>query len=239
MTNPLDAPLKDLNTLNEAANWLTAQTGKTVTEAHLWNFASKGELPLIVSIPAWQRPGDGELDWREKKTGEKVKVLLSDSMARLSKLGIQRLQSGLPANIELCEIRMENGRILSPQSHIAQHVSVEHIRISRDDLHSLVEQIMTSESIEPFAPAAKVEAVTIATPTRTAPTIEAWRTEARKIGERIYKDKPALNIEQIAAKIQAEMTKRHANKEANMTGRGRRVPSAGSIKRHALTGLKS
>lgn len=87
-------------------------------------------------------------------------------------------------------------------------------------------------------PEAKGEAKPVTTPAAAA-QIEAWRTEARKIGERIYKQKPTLNIEQIADKVHSEMTERHTKKESNMTGRGGRVPSAESIKRHALTRLKS
>ncbi len=86
------------------------------------------------------------------------------------------------------------------------------------------------------APTPKVEAVTVKPPTAQ---IEAWHTEAWKIGERIYKNKPSLNIEQIADKVNLEMSERNAKKEPNMTGRGGKVPSASSIKRHALTRLKS
>ena len=75
---------------------------------------------------------------------------------------------------------------------------------------------------------------------KPAAQIEAWRTEARKIGERIYKKKPTQSIEQIAGHVHKEMTKRHRDeKDPNMTGRGGKVPSAESIKRHALTGIKS
>jgi hypothetical protein len=84
----------------------------------------------------------------------------------------------------------------------------------------------------------KVSAGTVTTPAPAA-QIAAWRTEARKIGETIYKTQPKLNIEQIAEKVNKEMTTLNANKKPNMTGRGGKVPSAETIKRHALTGLKS
>jgi len=86
------------------------------------------------------------------------------------------------------------------------------------------------------APAAKVEAVTVTQPAPAA-QIATWHNEARKIGETIYKQTPKLNLEQIAAKVHAEMMKQKS--EPGMTGRGGKVPSAGSIKRHALKGLKS
>ena len=66
-----------------------------------------------------------------------------------------------------------------------------------------------------------------------------WHVKAREIGEIICKAKPTLSIEQIAIKIQKEMVLRKANGEDGMSGRCGKVPSADTIKRHALTGIKS
>lgn len=80
-------------------------------------------------------------------------------------------------------------------------------------------------------PAAKAEAV---------PGITIgndWKAAAKKIGKEILKKKPNLSVDQVAEKVYDEMTKR--KKEPGMTGRGGRVPSAGTIKRHALTGIKA
>ena len=66
-----------------------------------------------------------------------------------------------------------------------------------------------------------------------------WKANARQIGKRIHKEKPSLSIEQIAQKTHTEMTKRKNEGEDGMTGRGGRIPSASSIKRHALTFIKS
>lgn len=71
----------------------------------------------------------------------------------------------------------------------------------------------------------------------TSPSIEVWKANARLIGERIHKEKPKLNAEKIAEKTHDEMTTRKANGEPGMTGRGGNVPSAGTIKRHAQTGI--
>jgi len=79
-----------------------------------------------------------------------------------------------------------------------------------------------------------VEAGTVATP-----SIEAWKANARQIAEKIHKGKPSLNVEKIAEKTHAEMTARKAKGESGMTGRGGKVPCADTIKRHALTGIKS
>jgi len=84
------------------------------------------------------------------------------------------------------------------------------------------------------APAGKVEAEPVITP-----SIQALRANARQIGEKIHKEKPSLNMEKIAEKIHKEMTDRKAKGEPGMTGRGGKVPSAATIKRHALTGIKS
>jgi len=82
------------------------------------------------------------------------------------------------------------------------------------------------------AHAGKVEAVPV-----VSPSIEAWRANARHIGERIYQGKPSLNVEEIAEKTHKEMTNRKG--EPGMTGRGGKVPSADTIKRHALAGIKA
>ena len=64
-----------------------------------------------------------------------------------------------------------------------------------------------------------------------------WIPEARKIGERIYKENKKLSVEQIAQKVHSEMTLKKS--EEGMTGRGGKILSAETIKRHALTGIKS
>lgn len=63
-------------------------------------------------------------------------------------------------------------------------------------------------------------------------TYDGWKLSARQIGIRIYQKTPRLSIEQIAQKTYEIM------KAKSITGRGGRVPSASTIKRHALNGLK-
>lgn len=60
-----------------------------------------------------------------------------------------------------------------------------------------------------------------------------WKLKARDIGEKFCKQSPHLSVEQIADKVYEEM------KEKNITGRGDRTPLASTIKRQALTGIKS
>jgi hypothetical protein len=73
--------------------------------------------------------------------------------------------------------------------------------------------------------------------TNEADNIDDWKAVARKIGERIHKEDKKLSVDKIAAKVCLEMVSRKSEK--GMTGRGGKVPSADTIKRHALTGVKS
>lgn len=66
-----------------------------------------------------------------------------------------------------------------------------------------------------------------------------WIENARKIGKIIHKAKPSLSVEQIAQKTRAEMTKQKDEGKDGMTGRGGKIPRSETIKRHALTGIKS
>ncbi|MGZ8152914.1 MAG: hypothetical protein ACXW0Q_09240 [Methylovulum sp.] len=69
-------------------------------------------------------------------------------------------------------------------------------------------------------------------------TSDDWKRNARAIGEEFHKTHKHLSVEQLAIKTHAEMTDRRNNGESGMTGRGKRIPSADTIKRHALTGIK-
>ncbi|MGZ8954889.1 MAG: hypothetical protein ACXW0Q_09450 [Methylovulum sp.] len=70
-------------------------------------------------------------------------------------------------------------------------------------------------------------------------TIDDWKLNARAIAEEFHKTNKHLSVEQLAIKTHAEMTDRKNKGENGMTGRGKRIPSADTIKRHALTGIKS
>lgn len=83
-------------------------------------------------------------------------------------------------------------------------------------------------------PAAKGKAVSVINL-----SIKAWKANARQIGERIHKEKPQLNADKIAEKTHDEMVAQKNKGVPGMTGRGGKVPCAGTIKRHAQTGIKA
>lgn len=70
-------------------------------------------------------------------------------------------------------------------------------------------------------------------------TFSDWKVNARLLGLQIFNENPKLNIEQIAKKVCSKMTTKKENGESGMTGRGGKIPSAETIKRHALTNIKT
>ncbi len=71
------------------------------------------------------------------------------------------------------------------------------------------------------------------------PSSNDWKMKARQIGEEIHNKNKRLSVKQIAEKTMNEMAKRKNAGETGMTGRGDKIPSAETIKRHALKGINS
>jgi hypothetical protein len=96
-------------------------------------------------------------------------------------------------------------------------------------------QTITREQLySQAAPATNVKAATVIT-TNT----DTWVASARRIGQKIHNQNPKLNMEKVAQKTYDVMVENNVKREPGMTGRGGRVPTAATIKRHALTGIKS
>lgn len=66
----------------------------------------------------------------------------------------------------------------------------------------------------------------------TLSTTPNWHVHARKWGIEISNHNPRLNLLQIAEKVRTKM------EEGNIRGQGDRIPSAETIRRHALTGIQ-
>lgn len=64
-------------------------------------------------------------------------------------------------------------------------------------------------------------------------TEQPWVAPAREIGREVYKVFPRLNLDQISEKVHPIL------KKQGVRGRGGKIVSAGSIRRHALKGLKT
>lgn len=65
----------------------------------------------------------------------------------------------------------------------------------------------------------------------------SWKASAIEIAATILQNSPTLSIDKLAQKTHVVMVNR--KNEPGMTGRGGRVPTAATIKRHALTGIKT
>ena len=99
------------------------------------------------------------------------------------------------------------------------------VEIDQDIPHEL--KAMAKPKTQP------VEAVEPATEQNKQNNDNYWRVLARKIGIKIHKENPRLSLDQIAKKTHEQLVSQ------NITGRGNKVPSASTIRRHALIGIKS
>lgn len=66
-----------------------------------------------------------------------------------------------------------------------------------------------------------------------------WKENAREIGKDLLNTYSKNSLNQLAEKVCEEMNKRKNNGAEGVTGRGGKVPSAETIRRHALIGIKS
>lgn len=68
--------------------------------------------------------------------------------------------------------------------------------------------------------------------------VQAWIKTAKEIGKELANKLKNLSLEQIAERVHDVMAKEKAAGKTGMTGRGGIMPSAASIKRHALIGIR-
>jgi hypothetical protein len=66
-----------------------------------------------------------------------------------------------------------------------------------------------------------------------------WQIKARELGAAEKKRAPQLSLIQIATNVEKQMQEMHGRGDKNVTGRGNRVPSAETIRRHALGNLST
>lgn len=75
-------------------------------------------------------------------------------------------------------------------------------------------------------------------PSKAQSIPEQWIPAAQQFGIQVSRKHPHLSLDQIATKVHDLMKKETQDGKAGMTGKGGRVPSAASIRRHALKGIK-
>lgn len=136
---------------------------------------------------------------------------------------------------------------LDPRAHTPRQLSSiagddfrqhENAVITKADYKRFAASLQIEVVIEPTSQAIEVTDAAVALPI-TSPSGNDWKVPARQIGKEIHKKKQTLNMEKIAQKTHEEMTDKKNKGESGMTGRGGKVPSAATIKRHALTGIKA
>lgn len=236
------APLPPYLTLGEAAETASSRFGQKWTARSILGCAARGEISIFARIPSACRlvrvePLDGEENEITAPAGhlprisaKAVNALLAAGVATFDEL----------TDLRTTEVFGEKFTEMATAWKIAEgdaapEITPDNCRVMSYSLEQLANRYAAKPEAAPYGtPEAKVEAVP-----GTSPSIEAWKVNARQIGERIHKAAPSLNVERIAEKTHKEMTSRNAKGELGMTGRGGKVPAADTIKRHALTGIKA
>lgn len=228
-------PLLPMMTLDEAAAVMTESTAEHWTARDILGAGARNEVTVHAKIPT----GMKMVRCEPTEEGPNETEIVAKVLFPLDFNTVARLLIGPDVEVkELHDIKRlfpnMNEYGTGPAWEIAEGETAPRVTASdcwiRD---ASMERLISTHSAPHDTPAAKVEAVPV-----TSPSIEAWKANARQIGEEIHKASPGLNVERIADKTHKEMTRRNAKGEPGMTGRGGKVPAADTIKRHALTGIK-
>lgn len=212
--------------LDDAAKWLNTKLGGSRTAADLLRMGANGEVELLACIPGYSGPGEGELRWQDNNTGNPL-AACTDGLVKLSAHMAGVLNTHGRVNLNMVSVNVA-GMTLNPGPEPGVVVR-DDVRIEDSEL-GRIEARLRQERLTPLAIQPSAE---------SNQGVEAWKKAAREIGEGLLPTCGKLNLEQIAKKVREEMVRRQQVGEKGMTGRGSKVPSADTIKRHALTGLKT
>ena len=236
----------DYYTLAEAADYIASKTGKKKNDKDVLRDAKNGKIRLCIWF-------DGTLYKfnRDEGTGKlqsiddyKFSGYIQIPKKRITPKG-GTIQFG---SVTIIEVEDEDvwaknrdprtlddselsDRYFDSQSNCYQpcnlFAELENALIPEQDLNDFIEKIQTADTKNNH----HIQ--------ESSNQITNWKTNAREIGKRIHNENPKLSVEQIAKKTHSEMIGRKNEGEGGMTGRGDKIPSAETIKRHALAGLKS
>lgn len=122
--------------------------------------------------------------------------------------------------------------IMDPQ--LSLHA--DDVRVDAHDLRNFMEKAREARKL--YGGLSKCHPESAHTPTAEDGSKYPWCAAARKFGEEILRANKRLSIEQVAELVEKRMSNAIANGTAGMADRSGKVPSAATIKRHALGGLK-
>ncbi|MES2104817.1 MAG: hypothetical protein V4634_12410 [Pseudomonadota bacterium] len=124
-------------------------------------------------------------------------------------------------------------------SHTPTSIVAEDIRIDGAELDDFIEQAKASRDVSSDEADLTQEATAAYAEADGEKAKYPWIDAATRIGREVRDSTPSLTVDKIAEKVHQKMVARHASGATGMAGRGGKVPSAGSIKRHALKGIKN
>lgn len=129
-----------INTLSEAAVWLSKELGEDWTEKRIIVEGSSGNVTLLSSIPDWVESGEGELDWRDGDG--KPGTVVSDGLVAIDSHKLELLMKH--GRVSLTGLnggwKDGNGDPLLRAYGDVPFVDASHLRVRRGDLERFCQE---------------------------------------------------------------------------------------------------
>lgn len=131
------ANLYPINSLLDAAAWLSQELNEEWTERRIIVEGTLGNITLLASIPGWIAPGKGELAWRDSNGNERPTI--SDGLAAISEAKLRDLLNRGSVSLAF----MSNGEtqrdVRASLPADSPTINESHLRVLSEELHDFLQ----------------------------------------------------------------------------------------------------